>query len=237
MKPGHLDSADMAYILLTDISILCVCEKNLMSKILIVDDHPVIRMAMRVLLEKEGHTIVGESDNGVDALSLVKELVPDLVVLDIGIPRLDGLEVISRISALELSLKVLVLTGQSASLFAMRCMQAGASGFVCKQGGLSELISAVNAVVAGYNYFPSKAVRQPRRNNEQMDDQELIQRLSDREMAVLQYLANGYSNKEISEQMFISNKTVSTYKTRLLLKLNAHSLVDLIEFAKRNALV
>jgi two-component system response regulator EvgA len=237
MKPGHLDSADVAYILLTDISILCVCEKNLMSKIIIVDDHPVIRMAMRVLLEKEGHTIVGESDNGVDALSLVKELVPDLVVLDIGIPRLDGLEVISRISALELSLKVLVLTGQSASLFAMRCMQAGASGFVCKQGGLSELISAVNAVVAGYNYFPSKAVRQPRRNNEQMDDQELIQRLSDREMAVLQYLANGYSNKEISEQMFISNKTVSTYKTRLLLKLNAHSLVDLIEFAKRNALV
>ncbi|RFQ13782.1 DNA-binding response regulator, partial [Pseudomonas sp. ATCC 13867] len=79
--------------------------------------------------------------------------------------------------------------------------------------------------------------RQTRRNNGQLDDQELIQRLSDREMAVLQYLANGYSNKEISEQMFISNKTVSTYKTRLLLKLNAHSLVDLIEFAKRNALV
>lgn len=208
-----------------------------MSKVLIVDDHPVIRMAMRVLLEKEGHVIVGETDNGVDALTLVKDLVPELVVLDIGIPRLDGLEVISRISAFDLPLKILVLTGQSAWLFAMRCMKAGASGFVCKQGGLSELISAVNAVVAGYNYFPSTAVRQTRRNNGQMDDQELIQRLSDREMAVLQYLANGNSNKEISEQMFISNKTVSTYKTRLLLKLNAHSLVDLIEFAKRNALV
>ncbi|MCJ1887887.1 response regulator transcription factor [Pseudomonas sp. LA21] len=208
-----------------------------MSKVLIVDDHPVIRMAMRVLLEKEGHVVVGETDNGVDALSLVKDLVPDLVVLDIGIPRLDGLEVISRISAFELPLKILVLTGQSASLFAMRCMQAGASGFVCKQGGLAELVSAVSAVVAGYNYFPSTAIRQTRRNSGQMDDQELIQRLSDREMAVLQYLANGYSNKEISEQMFISNKTVSTYKTRLLLKLNAHSLVDLIEFAKRNALV
>ncbi len=136
-----------------------------MSKVLIVDDHPVIRMAMRVLLEKEGHVIVGETDNGVDALSLVKDLIPDLVVLDIGIPRLDGLEVISRISAFELPLKVLVLTGQSASLFAMRCMQAGASGFVCKQGGLAELISAVNAVVAGYNYFPSTAVRQTRRNS------------------------------------------------------------------------
>ncbi|MBO3276579.1 response regulator [Pseudomonas schmalbachii] len=208
-----------------------------MSKILIVDDHPVIRMAMRVLLEKENHAIVGETDNGVDALSLAKELIPELVILDIGIPKLDGLEVISRLSAFDLPMKVLVLTGQSASLFAMRCMQAGASGFVCKQGGLAELMSAVNAVIAGYNYFPSTAIRPSRRNGGHMDDQELIQRLSDREMAVLQYLANGYSNKEISDQMFISNKTVSTYKTRLLLKLNAHSLVDLIEFAKRNALV
>lgn len=208
-----------------------------MSKVLIVDDHPVIRMAMRVLLEKEGHVITGETDNGVDALTLVKDEVPELVILDIGIPRLDGLEVISRITAFELPLKILVLTGQSASLFAMRCMQAGASGFVCKQGGLAELMSAVSAVVAGYNYFPSTAFRQSRRSSGQLDDQERIQRLSDREMAVLQYLANGYSNKEISEQMFISNKTVSTYKTRLLLKLNAHSLVDLIEFAKRNALV
>lgn len=208
-----------------------------MSKVLIVDDHPVIRMAMRVLLEKEGHVITGETDNGVDALTLVKDEVPELVILDIGIPRLDGLEVISRITAFELPLKILVLTGQSASLFAMRCMQAGASGFVCKQGGLAELMSAVSAVVAGYNYFPSTAIRQSRRSSGQLDDQERIQRLSDREMAVLQYLANGYSNKEISEQMFISNKTVSTYKTRLLLKLNAHSLVDLIEFAKRNALV
>lgn len=208
-----------------------------MSKVLIVDDHPVIRMAMRVLLEKEGHVVAGETDNGVDALSMVKDIVPELVILDIGIPRLDGLEVISRVTAFELPLKILVLTGQSASLFAMRCMQAGASGFVCKQGGLAELMSAVSAVVAGYNYFPSNAIRQARRSSGQLDDQELILRLSDREMAVLQYLANGYSNKEISEQMFISNKTVSTYKTRLLLKLNAHSLVDLIEFAKRNALV
>ncbi|MCY1259947.1 Virulence factors putative positive transcription regulator BvgA [compost metagenome] len=208
-----------------------------MSRVMIVDDHPVIRMAMRVLLEREGYVVAGETDNGVDALSMVKELLPDLVILDIGIPRLDGLEVISRLSAFGLPMKILVLTGQNASLFAMRCMQAGASGFVCKQGGLAELMNAINAVVAGYNYFPSTAIRASRKNNGQIDDQELIQRLSDREMSVLQYLANGYSNKEISEQMFISNKTVSTYKTRLLLKLNAHSLVDLIEFAKRNTLV
>ncbi|HCF0209735.1 TPA: response regulator transcription factor, partial [Pseudomonas aeruginosa] len=203
-----------------------------MSRILIVDDHPVIRMAMKMLLEAEGHQIVGDTDNGVDAISLGRELKPDLVILDIGIPRLDGLEVISRLMVLALPLKILVLTGQSASLFALRSMQAGAAGFVCKQGGLAELVTAVNAVASGYSYFPSSAMR-PVQQGAYSDDVELLGRLSDREVSVLQYLSQGYSNKQISEQMFISNKTVSTYKARLLLKLNAGSLVDLIEFAKR----
>ena len=207
-----------------------------MSRILIVDDHPVIRMAMKMLLEAEGHQIVGDTDNGVDAISLGRELKPDLVILDIGIPRLDGLEVISRLMVLALPLKILVLTGQSASLFALRSMQAGAAGFVCKQGGLAELVTAVNAVASGYSYFPSSAMR-PVQHGAYSDDVELLGRLSDREVSVLQYLSQGYSNKQISEQMFISNKTVSTYKARLLLKLNAGSLVDLIEFAKRNTLI
>lgn len=207
-----------------------------MSRILIVDDHPVIRMAMKMLLEAEGHQIVGDTDNGVDAISLGRELKPDLVILDIGIPRLDGLEVISRPMVLALPLKILVLTGQSASLFALRSMQAGAAGFVCKQGGLAELVTAVNAVASGYSYFPSSAMR-PVQQGAYSDDVELLGRLSDREVSVLQYLSQGYSNKQISEQMFISNKTVSTYKARLLLKLNAGSLVDLIEFAKRNTLI
>ncbi|HHM5607369.1 TPA: response regulator [Pseudomonas aeruginosa] len=207
-----------------------------MSRILIVDDHPVIRMAMKMLLEAEGHQIVGDTDNGVDAISLGRELKPDLVILNIGIPRLDGLEVISRLMVLALPLKILVLTGQSASLFALRSMQAGAAGFVCKQGGLAELVTAVNAVASGYSYFPSSAMR-PVQQGAYSDDVELLGRLSDREVSVLQYLSQGYSNKQISEQMFISNKTVSTYKARLLLKLNAGSLVDLIEFAKRNTLI
>ncbi|HEP9994406.1 TPA: response regulator [Pseudomonas aeruginosa] len=207
-----------------------------MSRILIVDDHPVIRMAMKMLLEAEGHQIVGDTDNGVDAISLGRELKPDLVILDIGIPRLDGLEVISRLMVLALPLKILVLTGQSASLFALRSMQAGAAGFVCKQSGLAELVTAVNAVASGYSYFPSSAMR-PVQQGAYSDDVELLGRLSDREVSVLQYLSQGYSNKQISEQMFISNKTVSTYKARLLLKLNAGSLVDLIEFAKRNTLI
>lgn len=101
-----------------------------MSRILIVDDHPVIRMAMKMLLEAEGHQIVGDTDNGVDAISLGRELKPDLVILDIGIPRLDGLEVISRLMVLALPLKILVLTARaprSSPCAACRRAQPGSS--------------------------------------------------------------------------------------------------------------
>ena len=205
-----------------------------MSRILIVDDHPVIRMAMKMLLEAEGHQIVGDTDNGVDAISLGRELKPDLVILDIGIPRLDGLEVISRLMVLALPLKILVLTGQSASLFALRSMQAGAAGFVCKQGGLAELVTAVNAVASGYSYFPSSAMR-PVQQGAYSDDVELLGRLSDREVSVLQYLSQGYSNKQISEQMFISNKTVSTHKKNIQRKTGAGNLLELVAVFKELA--
>ncbi|NQD57870.1 response regulator transcription factor, partial [Pseudomonas sp. CM25] len=93
-----------------------------MHSIFIVDDHPVIRLAVRMLLENQNYKVVGESDNGVDAMQMIRETAPDLVILDISIPKLDGLEVLSRFQAMALPLKVLVLTAQSPELFAVRCM-------------------------------------------------------------------------------------------------------------------
>ncbi|MCW2293662.1 two-component system response regulator EvgA [Pseudomonas sp. BIGb0408] len=207
-----------------------------MKTVLIVDDHPVIRLAVRLLLERDGFQIVGETDNGVDALQLAREFAPDLVVLDIGIPRLDGLEVIARLDSLGLPLRVLVLSAQPSNLFALRCLQAGAAGFVCKQEDLGELLGAAKAVLAGYSYFPKDALTTVRHRDALANDQERIDSLSDREMMVLQQLASGLSNKQIGDSMLLSNKTISTYKTRLMQKLNATSLVELIEFAKRNRL-
>lgn len=126
-----------------------------MHTVLIVDDHPVIRLAVRVLLEKHGLQVVAETDNGVDAIQLVREHEPDVVILDIGIPKLDGLTVISRIKSLELRTQVLVLTSQSAEAFCKRCIQVGARGFVNKEEDLNNLINALNAVIAGYTFFPS----------------------------------------------------------------------------------
>ena len=207
-----------------------------MNKVLIVDDHPVIRLAVRMLMERHGYDVVAETDTGVDALQLTRDYLPDIVVLDIGIPKLDGLEVIGRIGLASPSSKVLVLTAQAPGHFSMRCMQAGAAGYVCKQQELTELLSAIKAVLSGYSYFPNQALHKARSAISRGTETEMVERLSAREMMVLQQLARGKSNKDIAESMFLSNKTVSTYKTRLLLKLNARSLVDLIELAQRHGL-
>lgn len=208
-----------------------------MNTVFIVDDHPVIRLAVRMLLEHEGYKVVGESDNGVDAMQMVRECMPDLIILDISIPKLDGLEVLSRFNSMSTPLKTLLLTAQSPELFAIRCMQSGACGYVCKQEDLSELVSAINAVFSGYHYFPSQALNPTRSNDELSAELDLFRSVNDRELMVLQLFAQGRSNKEIAKGMFLSNKTVSTYKKRLMQKLKAKSLVELIEMAKRNALV
>lgn len=205
-----------------------------MNKVLIVDDHPVIRLAVRMLMERHGYDVVAETDNGVAALQLTRQHLPDIVVLDIGIPKLDGLEVITRMTAFSPGSKVLVLTSQAPGNFSMRCMQAGAAGYVCKQQELTELLSAIKAVLSGYSYFPNQALHVSRGRGGSETD--MVNRLSAREMTVLQQLARGRSNKEIADSMFLSNKTVSTYKSRLVLKLNARSLVDLIELAQRQGL-
>lgn len=208
-----------------------------MNSVFIVDDHPVIRLAIRMLLEHEGYEIVGETDNGVDAMQMIRECVPDLIILDISIPKLDGLEVLSRFNSMNSTLKTLVLTAQSPKLFAMRCMQSGAAGYVCKQEELSELVSAIKSVFSGYNYFPSQALTPDKNENDNFSEIELFKQVNDRELMVLKLFAQGKTNKEIAAGMFLSNKTVSTYKKRLMQKLKAHSLVELIEMAKRNGLV
>ena len=210
-----------------------------MYSVFIVDDHPVIRLAVRMLLENEGYRVVGETDNGVDAMQMVRECLPDLIILDISIPRLDGLEVLSRFHAMGIpnKMKILVLTAQSPALFGSRCMYSGADGYVCKAEELCELLSAIKAILCGNNYFPSQAINPVGRQSDSTSELDLFKQVNDRELMVLQLFAQGRSNKEIAKGMFLSNKTVSTYKKRLMQKLKANSLVELIEMAKRNALV
>lgn len=207
------------------------------NQVVIVDDHPLVRMTVRFLLESEGYKVVGETENGADALNLIRDLQPGIVILDIGLPKIDGLTVISRLTALHLPVRIIVLTAQASNHVAIRCMEAGAYGFVTKADDLCELVNAIRAVSSGYSYFPDRAFCLTRRDSDKDRDEDLLRTLSSRELAVLQQLAQGLSNKQIAERMLLSSKTISTYKTRLLFKLNASTLLDLYDLAKRNGLV
>lgn len=209
-----------------------------MGSIVVVDDHPLMRMAVRVMLEGEGHSILAEADNGVDALEVIRKLLPDLIVLDLSIPRMDGLSVIAYLKEIGISSKVLILTSGDSRNFAIRALQAGAHGFVCKDDNLDELVGAVKAVLSGYNYFPANTIQMLRENTEAASQESVkLGQLSDREITVLKLLARGLGNQVIAAQLIISHKTVSTYKVRLQRKLNVDNLIDLVELAKRNGLV
>lgn len=204
--------------------------------IVLVDDHPAVRMAVAHLLEADGLSVVAQTDNGADALRLLEALQPCTVILDIGIPGIDGLTVINRIVARHWAVKIIVLTGQEPGHMASRCLQSGAHGFVNKQSELCEVVNAVRAVHANYSYFPSQTccTLTGIHNGE---EESKLEKLSTRELRVLQQLAQGLSNKEIADRMLLSSKTVSTYKTRLLHKLNVKSVLDLFVIAKRNRLI
>lgn len=204
--------------------------------ILIVDDHPAICLAVQVLFERGGYEIAGTAANGVEALSLVKALSPDLLILDFSMPQLDGIAVIERLVSARADTRIIVFSQQAPSRLALRCMLVGAHGYVCKENPLTDLLEAANQVMCGHRYFPHIAVSL-QTNTAVQDEAMLLKTLSPREFMVFLSLVEGLSNKDISARMLLSNKTISTYKTRLLKKLNAGSLLDLIELAQRHHLV
>ncbi|WP_409319252.1 response regulator [Pseudomonas sp. KCJK9016] len=206
------------------------------NRVLIVDDHPALRMAISLLLASEGFDVVAETDNGADALKLTWELAPSTLILDIGIPVVDGLRVISELVRKRLPVKIIVLTGLAQNQLAERCRRLGAHGFVSKQSELSELVNAIRAVRANEAYFPGLAAA-GNAPDVVVTEYCLLARLSMREFRIMQHLVQGMSNKQIAEAMLLNSKTVSTYKTRLLYKLNLGSVVDLYAFAQRNGVV
>lgn len=204
-----------------------------MHKILIVDDHPTIRFAMRLLLEREGYDVVAEAHDGVSAVSLCQEHAPEVVILDLGLPRLDGLSVLERLRALEPTPRIMVFTGLPPRLFTKRCIEAGASAFVRKDEELQILLGALKAVLNGYSYLPDALRMTPRSNSET----DRLERLSNREFEVLRQLAKGANNNEIADAMILSAKTISTYKTRIMDKLQVRSLAEMLDLANRHDMI
>lgn len=209
-----------------------------MTTILIVDDHPAMRLALRTqLAQLLGVKRMYEADNGQTAIDAVRQFRPDLVILDLDIPRMSGLDAVPRMRVLHPAVRVLVLTAQDPIPFAARAFQAGAQGFVSKTQELDAIVRCVESVLGGFTVFPNCSPRETPREGQIVSDTEGLRKLTDKEMEILRMLARGMSNKSIGKSLFISNKTVSSYKTRIMDKLGAESLVDLVDFARRCRLI
>ncbi|RON07338.1 DNA-binding response regulator [Pseudomonas brassicacearum] len=215
-----------------------------MSSALIVDDHPVIRAAVKMVLgalrdssDRVMFKTILESSDGAEALQTILAQSPDLVVLDLNIPRLGGLELLSRLQRDQSPSRVVVFTSYEPRFYVDRCMRTGALGFVSKTNDLQELRKAVQALMSAYTYFPRLDSSSVSLDPLQLNELQMIEKLSDRELTIFRYLALGFGNTEIANVMNLSHKTVSTYKTRLIAKLNVKSLVHLVDFAKRNQLI
>jgi DNA-binding NarL/FixJ family response regulator len=199
-----------------------------------VDDHPVVLAGLKALVEADpDFVVVGKARDGRTALRLVRELLPDVVVLDISMPEMNGIEVATALLAERPACRVLVLTVHEDRAYLRQLVEAGVSGYLLKRSASEELIRALHAVVSGGMYLDpaiaGKAVGRPARGTLQQAGQ--VAELSERETDVLRLVAGGHSNKEISARLAISVKTVETYKARAMDKLGYRSRVELVRYA------
>ncbi|PQV45509.1 response regulator transcription factor [Paraburkholderia sp. BL21I4N1] len=210
-----------------------------MSTILVIDDHPAFRMVIKMqLMQLLGIEEVIEADNGQTAVELARQYTPKLAILDLDIPRISGLDVIPRLKLAHPAIRVLVLSGHDPAIFAPRAMRSGVHGFVGKSQEMKEILRGVEAVLAGYSVFPVNANGSGIAPAVFMGGEEdRIGLLSDKELVILQMLAKGLSNKAIGDALFMSDKTVSTYKSRIQEKLGLSSLAALVEFASLHRLI
>jgi DNA-binding NarL/FixJ family response regulator len=209
-------------------------------RILLVDDHKITRQGLRSLLEKQQDMeVVGEAEDGRTAVSLVRELVPSVVIMDVSMPDLNGMEATRQIIAQSPDVKIIALSMHSDMLFVTEMLKSGASGYLLKDCAFEELARAIQAVVAGKTYLSpsiSGVVVDDylhRLSKADFSDSEV---LTDREREVLQLMAEGKSTKQIALKLHISVKTVETHRRQMMKKLDIHTVAELTKYAIRKGL-
>lgn len=210
-----------------------------MIKVLLADDHALVREGLHRLLDDCGDMeVVGEACGGQEALRMLRQLEPDVVVMDLSMPDLDGMEATKQIARENLKAKVLILTMHVNEEYAVRLLQAGAHGFVGKGAASQEVVGAIRKIAAGGSYLPpTLSEGLPKRYIRRGAGLSPLGGLSDREVQVLKRLAEGHVSREIAQDLHLSTKTVDTYRARLLAKLDLRTTADLVRFALRHGVI
>jgi two-component system response regulator NreC len=210
-------------------------------RVLLADDHSIVRRGLRGLLEGAGHSVVAEASDGLEALRLCEEHRPDLCILDIGMPKLSGIEVADRSQRFKHPPGVIILSVHGDESYIMRALAAGARAYLLKSATDEDLIPAVRAVTSGKPFFSPAVtavlvvdyVRRLRQRG--LSDSYLL--LTDREKEVLQLLAEGRSNKEVATLLDLGLSTVETHRANLMQKLDLHNTAEIVLYAVRKGLI
>ena len=211
-------------------------------RVLLADDHPILRSGLKLLLGAESDmVVVGEANNGLEAVEQTMRLRPDVVVMDIAMPEMGGLEATRKISQLDLGTRVLILTVHAEEQYLLPVIQAGGSGYVRKAQADTDLLEAVRAVHRGEVFLDRPATKMLLEDYlgrvQAGKETDSYQTLSEREREVLKLTAEGYTAQEIADQLILSPKTVDTYRQRLMDKLNLHHRAELVKYALRRGLL
>ena len=210
-------------------------------KVVVADDHTILRQGIKALLNnQEEIEVVGEAKDGREAIKVIEELLPDVILMDIAMPGLNGLEATRRIKKKFPKTKVVVLTMHTNEEYIFQILNAGADGYLVKETAFQDLISAINSVHRGEAFMSpsiSKKVMTDYIQRAQGEEKVGFDTLTTREREILQLVAEGNSNKKIAEVLFISPKTVETHRAHIMDKLNIHDRAGLIKYAIRKGMI
>jgi len=210
-------------------------------RVLLADDHSIVRRGLRGLLEDAGHSVVAEAADGLEAVRLSEEHQPDLLILDIGMPKLNGIEVAARVQKLARPPGVIVLSMHADESYIIRALAAGARAYLLKNATDEDLLPAVRAVAARKPFFSPAVtgvlVEDYVRRLQARGQTDSFDLLTDREKEVLQLLAEGRSNKEVATQLNVGLSTVETHRANLMQKLNLHNTAEIVLYAVRKGII
>jgi DNA-binding NarL/FixJ family response regulator len=209
-------------------------------KVLLADDHKIVRDGLRTLLEKNSDIVVaGEAEDGREALQMAQKLLPDVVVMDIAMPDLNGIEATRQILADRSTVRIIALSMHSDKRFVSEMLKAGASAYLLKDCAFEELITAIRTVMKGKIYLSPEiagVVIGDYIKKDTKADSSVFSLLSDREREVLQLMAEGKTTREVASYLHVSVKTVETHRTNIMTKLDIHSIAELTKYAIREGL-